>query len=449
MKVAIYCRVSTLEQAEKGYSLQAQEDKLRSYAKSKDYKVLKVYKDPGYSGANTNRPGLQNLLLNAENFDAVLVFKLDRLSRSQKDTLKILEEKLLPNKCDLVSISESFDTTTPFGRATIGILSVFAQLERENIKERLMLGKRAKAKKGGYNGGNAGWGYDYVDGKLIPNKNADDIKLAYDMYLKGYGVPTIGKHIPHKSRGQIRGWLKAPLYAGMIKYKDILEEGEHEAIVSWQDFCKVQEIMEERSQPHGAPATKNVLSGICHCAYCGSTITRRYTTSKRKDGTKRINEYLVCYSVCKTCKTMIKDENCKGKYHRMNDIISYVKKEVMELDYDKRVFENQKPEEIKIDYTDKIKSLKNKLDKLVSLYIDGLIDKDIYINKKNIIDEEIVNYEKLQVKTKTKKIDYGKYIKDLKEGIEVLDNVEINRILRILINDIIVSNENIEILWNF
>lgn len=449
MNVAIYCRVSTLEQAEKGYSLKAQEESLKAYAKSLNYKVLKVYRDPGYSGANMNRPGLQNLIANADGFDAVLVFKLDRLSRSQKDTLKIVEEKLLPQKCNLISISEAFDTSTPFGKAMIGILSVFAQLERENIKERLTLGKRAKAKKGGYNGGNGGWGYDYINNKLIPNENAGDIKLAYKLYMQGYGIPSISKKIPHKSRGQIRGWLQSPIYAGMIKYKDILEKGEHEPIVSWEDFCKVQEILEEKKQPHGAPATKNVLAGLCHCAYCGGTLTRRYSVAKRKDGSKRINEYLVCYSVCKTCRSMIKDENCKGKYHRLSDIFLHVKNEVYKLDYNKELFAKQEKKEVEIDYSDRINHLKKKLEKMIDLFLDGLIDKDIYIKRKKVIDDEIYELEKVQLKSINDKPDYSKYLKDLKESFDVLSNVEINTILRILIKDIIISNETVEIQRNF
>lgn len=449
MNVAIYCRVSTIEQAEHGYSLNAQEERLKSYAKSLGYKVLKVYKDPGYSGSNTNRPGLQNLLLNVSLFDAVLIFKLDRLSRSQKDTLKILEEKLLPNNCDLISISESFDTSTPFGRAMIGILSVFAQLERENIKERLALGKLAKAKKGGYNGGNIGWAYDYVDGKLIPNENAKYVKMAFDMYLKGYGVPAITKKIVIKSRGEVRSWLKSPIYAGMLKHKDILVRGQHEPIVSREDFCKVQEILEERKQPHGAPSSKNILAGLCHCAYCGGLITRRYSTNKRKDGSKNISEYLVCYSVCKTCRSMIKSDNCKGRYHRQSEIFEYVKKAVIDLDYNEETFLDQESEEIVVDYSSDIEKLNNKLEKLVDLFLDDNIDKNVYLNKKKVLEEKIDNLMSLQLKTKNNKPDYKKYIKDLKESFDVLDNVEINRMLKILIKDIIISNENIEIQRNF
>ena len=134
--VAIYIRVSTQEQALEGYSIEEQQKRLLSFCEAKNLSVYKTYIDPGYSGSNLNRPAIQQLILDAEHhsFDMVLIYKLDRLSRSQKDTMHLLEDVLLCNNVDLVAMNESFDTSTPFGRAMIGILSVFAQLEREISK---------------------------------------------------------------------------------------------------------------------------------------------------------------------------------------------------------------------------------------------------------------------------------------------------------------------------
>lgn len=130
-KVGIYIRVSTQEQANEGYSIQAQKERLISYCKAKDWHIVDIYTDGGYSGSNLDRPGIQKLIADIEKIDMVLVYKLDRLSRSQKDTLYLIEDIFLKNNVDFVSMNESFDTSTPFGRAMIGILSVFAQLERE------------------------------------------------------------------------------------------------------------------------------------------------------------------------------------------------------------------------------------------------------------------------------------------------------------------------------
>ena len=147
-KVAIYVRVSTQEQAVEGYSISEQIDRLTKFSEAHSCKIYKVYTDPGFTGGIFVSVGLQKLFADCtqKRFDTVLVYKLDRLSRSQKDTLYIIEDLFLTNHVDFISMSENFDTSTPFGRAMIGILSVFAQLEREQIKERMAMGREGRAK---------------------------------------------------------------------------------------------------------------------------------------------------------------------------------------------------------------------------------------------------------------------------------------------------------------
>lgn len=149
-KVAIYVRVSTTSQLEEGYSIDEQKAKLTSYCDIKDWNIYEIYTDGGFSGSNTERPALEQLIRDAERkkFDTVLVYKLDRLSRSQKDTLFLIEDVFIKNGIEFLSLQENFDTSTPFGKAMIGLLSVFAQLEREQIKERMQLGKLGRAKAG-------------------------------------------------------------------------------------------------------------------------------------------------------------------------------------------------------------------------------------------------------------------------------------------------------------
>ena len=152
-RAALYLRVSTQEQAQEGYSIGEQKERLIAYCKALDWLITDVYVDGGYSGSNLNRPGIQKLMDETDKFDVVLVYKLDRLSRSQRDTLYLIEEAFLPHNVDFVSMQESFDTATPFGKAMIGLLAVFAQLEREQIKERTRMGRIARAKSGLYRGG--------------------------------------------------------------------------------------------------------------------------------------------------------------------------------------------------------------------------------------------------------------------------------------------------------
>ena len=147
--VGCYVRVSTENQIE-NYSIEEQIQRLQAYCLSKDYAIYDMYVDGGYSGGNTNRPALLKLINDAEQrkIQAVVVYKLDRLSRSQKDTLTLIEDKFLKNDVDFISVSENFDTSTPFGKAMIGILSVFAQLEKDQITERFTMGRIGRSKAG-------------------------------------------------------------------------------------------------------------------------------------------------------------------------------------------------------------------------------------------------------------------------------------------------------------
>ena len=154
MIVGIYVRVSTAEQAKDGYSIGEQLDRLTKYCNAMNWTIAKTYTDAGHSGATIVRPALQRMIKDVQSgcLEKVVVYKLDRLSRSQKDTLYLIEDVILASGADFVSMCENFDTATPFGKAMIGILAVFAQLEREQIKERMGMGKLARAKEGKYGG---------------------------------------------------------------------------------------------------------------------------------------------------------------------------------------------------------------------------------------------------------------------------------------------------------
>jgi len=146
----LYIRVSTEAQAEEGYSIPAQQERLEAYCRAMGWMNYQFYIDPGFSGSNLNRPQMQQLIadVNAGKVCAVVVYKLDRLSRSQKDTLYLIEDVFIPNDVAFVSLNENIDTGTPYGRAMIGILSAFAQLERENIYMRTRMGMLERVKQG-------------------------------------------------------------------------------------------------------------------------------------------------------------------------------------------------------------------------------------------------------------------------------------------------------------
>jgi len=186
MNCAIYTRVSTDNQAEKEFnSCEAQEEKIRAFIKSQNnWEVFKVYSDSGYTGANLNRPALQELLQDIKQgeINIVLVYKIDRLTRSPKDFYQLIEifEKY---KVDFISITERFDTSTPAGRLLRNIMLTFAQFERELASERTKDKMLERAKKGMWNGGIAPYGYKKENKKLVINpKEAEIVRLIYEIY---------------------------------------------------------------------------------------------------------------------------------------------------------------------------------------------------------------------------------------------------------------------------
>ncbi len=453
MKIArIYIRVSSQEQAEEGYSIPAQKEKLTAFCKAKDYIIADMYIDGGFSGSNMDRPGLQKLLedIKTKDTDAIIVYKLDRLSRSQKDTLYLIEDVFLANNIAFVSMQESFDTSTAFGRAMVGILSVFAQLERENIRERSMLGKEERAKQGLWGGGMDPFGYKYIPEKdmLVPNGKSELVKKAYELYLKGYGAPRIAKEIGGINRSKIRAWLKAPVYAGKIAHAGKIYPGQHEPLVSWEDFLKVQEIMKYRSNKRGKPVSINVLAGLVKCEHCGAT----YGTRSSGEG----HYYLACYSRTGYIPEMIKDKNCKNKFWRLDKMVQIVEDELFNLVYDEEYFNKKIREKQESGFNSGlVKKEISEIDKKINKVMDLMIDEDLQIEvmKNKLIQ---LNNKKKQLQKlieENKKPDKTALIeetaKTIKDTWKTLSVEGKNELLRRIIKVIWVNGHELEIDWNF
>ena len=245
-RACVYTRVSTDAQGEDGkVSLPEQERMAKACIESKGWRYVGTYEDNGYTGRNTNRPALQELLKAVRNgeVDAIVIFKLDRLSRRQKDTLTIIEDVLLQNNVDLVSLRETLDTSTPWGRAMIGVLASFNQLESENIATRTAMGRYATAREGGYAGGKPPLGYKAVDGHLeIVPEEAEIVRLVFELRAKGKTLMGItdelnamgyrskkGNEFKHSAIQTILN--NEDTYRGNYKYGKESCENTHEAIL--------------------------------------------------------------------------------------------------------------------------------------------------------------------------------------------------------------------------
>lgn len=397
-KVAIYVRVSTTNQAEEGYSIDEQKDKLTSYCDIKDWNIYEIYTDGGFSGSNTERPALEQLIRDAERklFDTVLVYKLDRLSRSQKDTLFLIEDIFIKNGIEFLSLQENFDTSTPFGKAMIGLLSVFAQLEREQIKERMQLGKLGRAKAGkSMMWGRTSYGYDYQKetGSLIINPAQSlVVKYIFERYLDGRSITKLRDDLNERYPKEIswnyravRGILSNPVYCGYNQYKGQLFPGEHEPIISEDVYKRTQEELKirqrtaaEKTNPRPFQA-KYMLSGLAQCGYCGAPL-KLLMGMVRKDGTRFIRYECHQRHPRKTKGVTVYNNNvkCDSGFYEKDALENYVLTEISKLQDDTgyldKIFSGDNAETIdRESYKKQIEELSKKLSRLNDLYIDDRI----------------------------------------------------------------------------
>jgi len=261
-KVAIYARVSTEDQAKEGFSLDNQLEKLRSYCKARGWKIVGEYVDDGYSGRDIKRPAYQKMMEDIDKWDVLLVMKMDRIHRNSKNFMLMMEQLRQKNK-EFVSMTESLDTSTAMGRFVMDIIQRIAQLESEQIGERVYDGMRQKAKQGaGLLGCPAPYGYRYEDGRFVGVKEElENVRKIYEMYLEGKSLQEIVDWLNENGvRGKKGGkWdkktlsriLSNPVYCGLIEWEEILFEGNHEAIISIEEFNKVQRLKQEKARRKG------------------------------------------------------------------------------------------------------------------------------------------------------------------------------------------------------
>lgn len=475
MLVGCYLRVSTIDQAEEGYSIEQQKDKLKQYCSVKDWSVYKFYIDAGFSGSNINRPAMQELIGDVTNnkIDMVLVYKLDRLSRSQKDTLYLIEDVFNQHKTAFVSLNENFDTSTAFGKASIGILSVFAQLEREQIKERMQMGKMGRAKAGkAMNWWNPAFGYIY-NGETydIDEFKAAIVKRIYTDYLSGTSINKIAENLNSEGHlGKDKQWsfktvrtiLANSDYTGNVKYHGKTYAGQHISIIDQKSFETVQHELKIRQQEayrkNNNPRpfqSKYILSGLLECKYCScNLILVQYRP--RKDGT-HLSVYKCPSTMRKKMFTQRQLSNCPSLTQERQTLEEYVIKEISKLQTNTDKIDSMSSlKTINVDaYNIELEKIEKSLKKLVNIYVDTdslTIDifnekKEILLAQKNKITEKIQAIEKKQPDLSIKEA--KKVLNGIKGNIATASYDKKYKIVRKLIKKIIVGNEESTIKWAF
>ena len=300
-RCVIYTRKSTEEGLDKEYNtLEAQFDACASYIQSQvgqGWKLLdRHYDDGGFSGGTMNRPALQQLIedISKGEIDVVVVYKIDRISRSLADFCE-LTRMFAKNNVSLVSITQQIDTSTSMGRMIVHLLVSFGQFERETTSDRLADKFAAMRKKGMWNGGVIPFAYKRENRKLlIDEKHAEAARAAFERYVetenylevarsldKDFGLRPNGKkwNLEH-----VRHMMVNPIYAGKIKdpHTGELFEGQHDAIVPMDLWMKVQEIVSgkakgKQERRNGPVAT---LKGFLRCGYCGGAMVPSFTRNR-------------------------------------------------------------------------------------------------------------------------------------------------------------------------
>ena len=464
-RAALYIRVSTLEQAQEGYSVGEQKERLIAYCKAKDWIIADIYVDGGYTGSNLNRPGIQKLISETDKFDLVLVYKLDRLSRSQRDTLYLIEEIFRPKGVDFISMQESFDTSTPFGKAMIGLLAVFAQLEREQIKERTWMGRVARAKTGLHHGG--GYipiGYEYEDGHLVINPyEAEQVRKIYEWYLAGASLKTItdrlqeagytNKYSSYTSWSSVRIILGNETYTGRLHFGDVVVDHAHEAIISTEQFNAAQVLRGKKQEQYGtAFQSKHLLTGLIFCGHCGGRYYLRNTGKYT---------YYACYSRTKQIKSMVKDPNCKNKIWKGSELEPIIDAKIRELlsspQMAAEIAAARKPKPAtgsrNTEVEKRLREIDKQIGKLMELYQHDDIPAELLGERINKLYNERTALESSltpMVKDDVTPFDLAEaLISDAAQVWDFADENQKRRILQSLVSRIVLTDDDVKIEWAF
>ena len=418
-----------------------------SYAKSKDYTEFEYYIDGGYSGKDLNRPAIQKLIEDCKNhkIDAVFVFKLDRISRSQRDTLYLIEEVFNKYDVSFISMRENFDTSTPFGKAMIGVLSVFAQLERETILERTRIGLKKRAEAGLWRGGGKipfPYRYDRNTGTLIPIP--EQVELLHKMislYISGKSFNVIGK-IVGMDESMVETRILSITNTGKVPYKDEVYDGQHEAVVSdelYEEILRVNKVRSrEKYERH------YLLSGKVFCGHCGAKY--RY----QKWG-KRLIMY--CYSQQKSKPRYIKDPNCNNKRWDTFEVEDAVLEELFKMSLDLDLFKktfNIATVNVKNEYRTRLEEITKQINNLLNNIASGIAVEETN-NKINELEKEKETIEEKLIESEQKEKDNKvslNMIKNLKATWFDMDFDEQRRIIEHLIDKVIVNDNEINIYYN-
>ncbi len=444
--VAIYCRVSTEEQKKFGISVNDQKNSLTDYCKKNNYNIYDYYIDEGISASTIlKRKEFVRLLKDLDNIDLILFTKLDRFSRNVRDANNLLVELDKHNTFFKAIDEDDIDTSTADGRFIFNLKVNLAEHERNKDSERInrinkykyMVAKTVCTGKKIY-------GYDITDKKLVINKEEQmQIKSLYEYYLKSNNlletVKWFRSNIKPKSIGQVRNYLTDKKYIGIFEHKKLgLIEGFCPPLIDIELFNKVQQMINKNIKNYHCKSDGKriyIFSGLIVCKECSFKMSGG--TRGKKTGYRKIYR-------CK--QHFIEDKCCNTSAPTENYIENYLKENILTLANNYFIECTKKRKTI---VKNNINVIKDKLDKLVDLYLNNTIDKDKYNLEYNSLKEQLaLEEEKIKrAKRKDNTDSIKKFINsNFLEIYNTLTETEKQRLWRSIIDYISIDkNKNIEI----
>lgn len=469
--IAIYCRVSTDEQAREGLSLDEQQSRLSSYCVAMDWKQdISFYIDDGYSAKNIERPQLTKLIQDVKEnrLSRVIVTKLDRMSRKLLNLLELIE-LFQTNGVSFISISESFDTQTPSGRLTLQVLGAVAEFERERIRERVIDTMFHAAKQGKWLT-SAPYGYELVDKMLvIKEPEASNVKRIFKLYLEGNGYINIAKILNEEgiaSPGGKEWWnrsvkviLSNPVYKGTTIWnrrggtkkdgtvKDmeewIIQDETHEAIIDPIFWESVQEKMNTRKTPNRSKSSPYLLSGLLKCPRCGSGMSVSSSGSKLKP-----------YKAYR-CSAYSNKGSCTGKQYKVEVMHELFREGLNELltnipSMDLQIL-SKNSNSAKNNQTNqqKIHIAKKRYERKVEAYTAGLISlEDLKVEKERlaVLEESLNTSEKSKVNIDQVRKELKEVIKTILRALDTLPTEKVRELLSEIIEKVIPKGDTVQIM---
>lgn len=420
MRVAIYIRVSTDMQVEDGFSIEGQRTRLTSYAASQDWEIHDFYIDEGQSAKDLKRPEMERMLADMveHKFDVVLVYKLDRLTRSVSDLHDLLK-RFDKHSVKFKSATEIFDTTTAMGRLFITIVAAMAEWERGTISERVRFGIEQMILEGKRPGGVLPYGYTQ-DGELI-EEEAEIIRYARKLYMSGLGYQSVAVRLNREGklrRGRL--WtaatvaytLENPFYAGILRLgsklpggnyvnhgrddrvKCLYGDGDHPVVFTRLEYEETKEYMKRKTSGGFSRVQTYWFSGVLRCGRCGAAMFGKMS-NKRKitDGSLVRTPYYICSNkhANKSC-----DMPTFRQVHVEHLFMEYIKQVTTDQETVKQVAATMQNDEVKL--VDEIALAKKELKKIAErrekwqfMFVEGLISKDQI--RKRIMEEDAAEEE--------------------------------------------------------